>query len=113
MNKKESLCVSLVESYGKLIFGTKDKTLVELDVAEILDSIGIQHNYNKAPFMNEDENKEFEPNGKIKNILFFYYINHLIIIIFLFLFLFLSFLENVIKVDNFKIMDSLIKKNYD
>lgn len=70
MNKKESLCIALVESYGKLLFGTKDRTIVELDIAEILDSIGIKHEYNKTPFMMEDENKETEGNN---GNLFFYF----------------------------------------
>lgn len=63
VNKKECLCIGIVESYGKILFGTKDRTIVELDMAEILDSIGIKHGYSKAPFMNEDPNFETDPNG--------------------------------------------------
>jgi len=63
-NKKECLCIGIVESYGKILFGTKDKTIIELDMGEILDSIGIKHGYNKAPFMNEDPNFIIDSNGK-------------------------------------------------
>lgn len=72
INKKECLCIGIVESYGKILFGTKDRTIVELDMAEILDSIGVKHGYSKAPFMNEDPNYvDTDPFGIFKLFKFF------------------------------------------
>jgi len=54
--KKDCICIAIVESYGKLLCGSKDKTIVEVDLAELLDNLGINHTYQKFPFMNDSLN---------------------------------------------------------
>jgi len=54
--KKECTCLAIVDSYGKLLCGSKDKTIEEVDLAELLDNLGIKHTYQKFPFMNDSAN---------------------------------------------------------
>ena len=57
INTKEDLCcTTIVNSYGKVLCGTKQKTIIEFDLAEVLDSLGFSHNYSKFPFINEKSN---------------------------------------------------------
>lgn len=54
---KEYLCCStIVNSYGKVLCGTKQKTIIEFDLAEILDSLKFNHSYTKFPFIKEKSN---------------------------------------------------------
>ena len=52
----EVTCLACVESYGKLLCGTKEKMIVEIDLAEQLDSINYPHNYEKYPFLKNEVN---------------------------------------------------------
>lgn len=54
--KKDCTCLAIVESYGKLLCGSKDKTILEVDLAELLDNLNISHTYQKFPFMNDSAN---------------------------------------------------------
>ena len=54
--EQEVTCLAVVESYGKLLCGTKEKTILEIDLAETLDSIGYKHDYEKYPFLKNPEN---------------------------------------------------------
>ena len=56
--KQECLCLSIVNSYGKLLCGTKEKTIIELDLSEIFNSLNIQHDYKKFHFMDNELNYE-------------------------------------------------------
>ncbi len=57
ISTKEDLgCLTLVNSYGKILCGTKQKTIIEFDLAEILDSLNYSHKYTKFPFINEKSN---------------------------------------------------------
>ena len=66
---KENLCCStVVNSYGKVLFGTKQKTIIEFDLAEILDSLKFDHSYTKFPFIKEKSNyTEMDRDDKINN----------------------------------------------
>jgi WD40 repeat protein len=63
--KHHCLCFAIVESYGKLLCGTKDKTIIEFDLTEILGSLNISHDYQKFHFKGDgvnyqkDESKYF------------------------------------------------------
>ena len=57
---------SIIKSYGKLLCGTKEKTILEIDLAETLDSIGYKHDYEKYPFLKNPVNYE-ENMEKIKD----------------------------------------------
>lgn len=72
VNKKECLCIGIVESYGKILFGTKDRTIIELDMAEILDSIDVKHHYKKAPFFDEEPNNETDTFGNKLNFIYYF-----------------------------------------
>ena len=69
--EQEVTCLAVVESYGKLLCGTKEKTILEIDLAETLDSIGYKHDYEKYPFLKnpvnyvEDEKDKTILNKKI------------------------------------------------
>ena len=52
----EVTCLACVESYGKLLCGTKEKMIVEIDLAEQLDSIKYPHIYEKYPFLKNEVN---------------------------------------------------------
>ena len=54
--ENEVTCLACVESYGKLLCGTKEKMIVEIDLAEQLDSIHYPHNYEKYPFLKNEIN---------------------------------------------------------
>lgn len=66
--EQEVTCLAVVESYGKLICGTKDKTITEIDLAEVLDSINYKHDYEKYPFLKNPINYVPDPSDiKIPN----------------------------------------------
>jgi WD40 repeat protein len=52
----EVTCLACVQSYGKLLCGTKEKMIFEIDLAEQLDSIGFPHNYEKYSFLKNEIN---------------------------------------------------------
>lgn len=54
--KTDLCCTTIVNSYGKILCGTQQKTIIEIDLAEILDSLTCNHEYTKFPFMNEKSN---------------------------------------------------------
>jgi hypothetical protein len=54
--KVDLCCSTIVNSYGKILCGTKQKTIIEIDLAEILDSMNCEHEYTKFPFINEKSN---------------------------------------------------------
>jgi WD40 repeat protein len=63
--KKECLCVSFVEAYGKLLFGTKDKSVIELDLNEILESVNYKHSYKRTSPLDYEINYTKEPGNLI------------------------------------------------
>jgi hypothetical protein len=66
---KETLnCGTIVNSYGKLLCGTKEKSIIEIDLAEIFDSFQLKHSLTKFPFMSDKENYVlYENDKKINN----------------------------------------------
>lgn len=56
-SNKDISCVSFVDYYGKLLYGTSENSLLEKDIGEVLDSIQIKHKFNKFPFLKQIENK--------------------------------------------------------
>jgi WD40 repeat protein len=60
--KKECLCMSFVEAYGKLIFGTKDKSVIELDLNELLESVGYKNSYKRLNPLDHEINFTKEPS---------------------------------------------------
>ncbi len=82
--KHHCLCFAIVESYGKLLCGTKDRTIVEFDLMEILGSLNISHDYQKFHFKGDGVNYEKDESKT-----------------------FLKIGDN--NIDNFKIMNSLSK----
>jgi WD40 repeat protein len=56
--KQESLCLAIVNSYGKMLSGTRDKTIMEFDLTEILGSLNIPHDYKKFHFVDDGINYE-------------------------------------------------------
>jgi WD40 repeat protein len=69
--KQESLCLAIVNSYGKMLSGTKDKTIMEFDLTEILGSLNIPHDYKKFHFV--DDGINYEKDECIKIIYFLIY----------------------------------------
>ena len=64
----EVTCLACDESYGKLLCGTKQKMIMEIDLAEQLNSIKFKHNYEKYAFLKNSLNyKEDEIDKKIDN----------------------------------------------
>ena len=64
----EVTCLACDESYGKLLCGTKQKMIMEIDLAEQLNSIDFKHNYEKYAFLKNSVNyKEDEIDKKIDN----------------------------------------------
>jgi len=64
----ETTCLACDESYGKLLCGTKQKMIMEIDLAEQLNSIGFKHNYEKYSFLKNAANyKEDEADKGIDN----------------------------------------------
>ena len=64
----EITCLACDESYGKLLCGTKQKMIMEIDLAEQLNSINFKHNYEKYAFLKNSINyKEDEIDKKIDN----------------------------------------------
>ena len=53
--EQEVSCLGVIESYGKLVCGTKDRTILEINLVEVLDGIGYKHEYEKYPFLNNPE----------------------------------------------------------
>jgi WD40 repeat protein len=88
--KKECLCMSFVEAYGKLLFGTKDKTVVELDLNEMLESVGYKNSYKRSNPLDHEINYTKEPGKGI-------YFN----------------LLGDFDIDNFKIMKLIVKDKID
>jgi WD40 repeat protein len=64
--EQETMCLAVVESYGKLLLGTKEKMIVEVDLAEQLNNINYPHNYEKYPFLKNEIN--YMENVKDKGI---------------------------------------------
>ena len=64
----ETTCLACDESYGKLLCGTKQKIIMEIDLAEQLNSIGYKHTYEKYSFLKNSANyKEDEADKNIDN----------------------------------------------
>ena len=64
----ETTCLACDESYGKLLCGTKQKMIMEIDLAEQLNSIGFKHSYEKYSFLKNSANyKEDEADKNIDN----------------------------------------------
>ena len=64
----ETTCLACDESYGKLLCGTKQKIIMEIDLAEQLNSIGFKHTYEKYSFLKNAANyKEDEADKNIDN----------------------------------------------
>ena len=66
----EVTCLACDESYGKLLCGTKQKMIMEIDIAEELKSqnVKIKHSYEKYAFLKNSINyKEDEIDKKIDN----------------------------------------------
>ena len=53
--EQEVSCLGVIESYGKLVCGTKDRTILEINLVEVLDGIGYKHEYEKYPFLKNPE----------------------------------------------------------
>ena len=65
---KEVTCLACDESYGKLLCGTVEKVIMEIDLAEELNAIGFKHSYEKYAFLKNSVNyKEDEIDKKIDN----------------------------------------------
>ena len=62
--KQEVICLALVEAYGKLLCGTRDKTIIEIDLATILEELKISHNYQKFHFLSDKINYEIDSRDK-------------------------------------------------
>lgn len=54
--KNDLLCLAVVNSYGKLLIGTKEQTILEIDLAEIMESFSINHNFTQYYFLNDEAN---------------------------------------------------------
>lgn len=54
--EQDPTCLACIESYGKLLCGTKQKTIIEIDLAETLNSINYHHEYEKYPFLKYEVN---------------------------------------------------------
>jgi len=69
LTTKENLCCgAIMNSYGKLLCGTKEKSIIEFDLSEILDTLHVKHDLTKFPFMSHQENYIINNNDKlIKN----------------------------------------------
>ena len=68
IKENEVICLACDESYGKLLCGTKQKIIMEIDLADELNSIGFKHSYEKYAFLKNAENyKEDEFDKKIDN----------------------------------------------
>ena len=66
--ENETTCLACDESYGKLLCGTKQKIIMEIDLAEQLNSIGYKHSYEKYSFLKNSANyKEDEADKNIDN----------------------------------------------
>ena len=66
--ENEVTCLACDESYGKLLCGTKQKIIMEIDLAEELNGIGFKHGYEKYSFLKNSINyKEDEIDKKIDN----------------------------------------------
>ena len=66
--ENEVICLDCDESYGKLLCGTKQKIIMEIDLAEELNGIGFKHGYEKYSFLKNSINyKEDEIDKKIDN----------------------------------------------
>jgi WD40 repeat protein len=64
----EVTCLACDESYGKLLCGTKQKVIMEIDLAEELNSTRFKHSYEKYAFLKNAANyEEDEIDKKIDN----------------------------------------------
>jgi WD40 repeat protein len=45
--KQESLCLNVVEAYGKIVYGTKEKSIIEQHLSEILNDVYVGKDYMK------------------------------------------------------------------
>ena len=64
----EITCLACDESYGKLLCGTKEKIIMEIDIMEELKSVKLENNYERYGFLKNPENyKEDEIDKKIDN----------------------------------------------
>jgi len=61
-SKQECICLNIVESYGKMIFGTKEKIIWEFDLIEIIGESNIQSHY-KQLMENNDSSKDGDINN--------------------------------------------------
>ena len=66
--ENEITCLACDENYGKLLCGTKQKIIMEIDLAEQLNEIKFKHGYEKYAFLKNSANyKEDEIDKKIDN----------------------------------------------
>ena len=54
----EITCMNCLESYGKLICGTKQKMILEINLNDVLEKAGYKEIYDKYPFTKNKENYE-------------------------------------------------------
>jgi WD40 repeat protein len=68
---KEITCMTFVDYYGKLLCGTVDSIVTEKDLGEIFNTVGINHNFSKFPFLNQvasnNKRNDYEPEYKVDN----------------------------------------------
>ena len=66
--ENEVTCLAVDENYGKLLCGTKQRIIMEIDLAEQLNKIKFEHSYEKYAFLKNSANyKEDEIDKKIDN----------------------------------------------
>ena len=64
----EVMCLACDESYGKLLCGTREKIIMEIDIAEEMQKVGYKHSYERYAFLKNSINyKEDDVDKKIDN----------------------------------------------
>ena len=59
--------MNCLESYGKLLCGTKQKMIIEINLNDILKKAGYKEIYDKYPFVKNKANYEGDPLDKYIN----------------------------------------------
>ena len=65
--ESEITCMNCLESYGKLLCGTKQKMIIEINLNDILKKAGYKEIYDKYPFVKNKANYEGDPLDKYIN----------------------------------------------
>ena len=65
--ESEITCFNCLESYGKLLCGTKQKMIIEINLNDILKKAGYKEIYDKYPFTKNKANYEGDPLDKYIN----------------------------------------------